>query len=154
MPRFNVRPQLRRLSDGSVTMVREHFRGNPSPAAAIGLGAAVLVVLVIVGIISLWPSSPEPPPVSAAPVAAAPAGQAGLSPRLATSLRDAREESGLSLARAATQSDLSQEKISRFERGTLLPNARELDTLCETYEVTPEVRNELMDLQWTATATR
>ncbi|GAA1271214.1 hypothetical protein GCM10009677_25150 [Sphaerisporangium rubeum] len=135
-------------------MVRDHFRGNPSPAAAIGLGAAVLVVLVILGIIFLWPSSPEPPAVSVAPVAAAPAGQAGQSARLATSLRDAREESGMSLERAAAQADLSQETLSRFERGTLLPNARELDALCEAYEVTPEVRNELMDLQWTAAGSR
>ncbi|MEO3814273.1 helix-turn-helix transcriptional regulator [Sphaerisporangium sp. B11E5] len=151
MPRVRVRSHVRRLSDGSVTRVREHFRGTPSPAAMVGAGGAALVVLIIVGLIFLWPNSPDPQPaLSAQRTAAPPTYRAGVDPRLATSLREVRRSAGVSLEDAAARSGVPRSRITRFESGSALPDARELDALCRTYDLTPEVRNELMDLQWNA----
>ncbi|MFW5415573.1 helix-turn-helix domain-containing protein [Nocardiopsis sp. CNT-189] len=66
--------------------------------------------------------------------------------RLARALREARSRSGISGVRAGRAAGMSQSKVSKIERGLLLPSADDVAALCRTYEVPDEERTGLVSL--------
>ncbi|PSK96329.1 helix-turn-helix protein [Murinocardiopsis flavida] len=66
--------------------------------------------------------------------------------RLAHALRAARRRRGLGGVEAGTHAGMSQSKISKIERGLLLPSADDVGALCRVYEVGAEQRDELLAL--------
>lgn len=66
--------------------------------------------------------------------------------RLARALRDARRRKGLAEAEAGRQAGMSQSKVSKIERGFLLPSAEDVKALGEVYDLPASQRHELTDL--------
>jgi len=65
---------------------------------------------------------------------------------LAEALRAARHDNTLSGVEAGQRAGMSQSKISKIERGFLLPSTRDVTALCEIYELDHGKRNELLAL--------
>ena len=76
------------------------------------------------------------------PAAHGPAGRA----RLAAALKAARSDSGLTGANAGKHAGMSQSKVSKIERGFLLPSADDVTALCRAYDVPVAGRDELLAL--------
>lgn len=66
--------------------------------------------------------------------------------RLARALRAARSRAGVSGVNAGRRAGMSQSKISKIERGLLLPSVDDVAALCRVYEVSSDDRNELLKL--------
>ncbi|GAA3551092.1 hypothetical protein GCM10022419_034230 [Nonomuraea rosea] len=66
--------------------------------------------------------------------------------RLAQALREARHRADLSGMEAGRRAGMGQSKISKIERGTLLPSVSDVELLCRVYEVHEETRVELLVL--------
>ena len=80
------------------------------------------------------------------------------SPELAATLRQLREQSGLSGIEAARRAGLSQSTVSRLETGRRAPTVEEVTTLCKAYRVPTDVRATLQatarDLQSATSSAR
>ena len=76
------------------------------------------------------------------PVGHGPRGRA----RLADALAQARKDAGISGAEAGRRAGMSQSKVSKIERGFLLPTVDDVQKLCEAYSVGPDVAAELRSL--------
>jgi len=66
--------------------------------------------------------------------------------RLATALRDLRQNAGLTGVEAARRARMSQPKISKLETGRLLPSVKDIQTLIGLYQATPVAREELLEI--------
>jgi transcriptional regulator with XRE-family HTH domain len=66
--------------------------------------------------------------------------------QLANALRAARGSAGLGGAAAGKQAGFSQSKISKIERGFLLPAVADVAALCEVYQVPASERDHLLAL--------
>lgn len=66
--------------------------------------------------------------------------------RLAQSLREARKRAELSGMEAGRRAGMGQSKISKIERGALLPSIADVEELCRVYKLHEETRNELLAL--------
>jgi len=66
--------------------------------------------------------------------------------RLAAALREARNRAGLAGVETGQQTGMSQSKISKIERGFLLPSAEDVTALCQVYGVTAPERKKLLAL--------
>jgi len=66
--------------------------------------------------------------------------------RLASALRDARRKAGLGGIEAGRQAGMSQSKISKIERGFLLPGVDDVAALCQVYDVPDSERPSLLAL--------
>lgn len=64
--------------------------------------------------------------------------------RLAHALREARISAGMSGAETGRRTDMSQSKISKIERGMLLPSITDVAALCRVYGVPDEERESLL----------
>lgn len=65
---------------------------------------------------------------------------------LSQSLRALRDESGLTQAEAASQSGITQSKVSRAETGTFLPTEDDVKKLCRVYGAKPDVQRQLVKM--------
>ncbi|MFI9553164.1 helix-turn-helix domain-containing protein [Nonomuraea endophytica] len=79
-----------------------------------------------------------------------PARSAGRGPgdriRLAQTMREARRRLGLSGAEAGRRAAMSQSKVSKIERGFLLPSLDDVEVLSRVYELPADERDELVAL--------
>ena len=66
--------------------------------------------------------------------------------RLARALRYARADAALSGVKAGRAAGMSQSKISKIERGLLLPSVEDVAALCQVYEIPGEGRTDLVGL--------
>lgn len=66
--------------------------------------------------------------------------------RLSQTLREARNHLGLSGMEAGRRAGMSQSKVSKIERGFLLPSVEDVEALCRVYELPPEERTDLIAL--------
>lgn len=66
--------------------------------------------------------------------------------RLARTLRQLRQDSGLTGTQAAERAGMSQPKISRIENGTTVPTSDDVEILCRLYTAAGEVAEELIGL--------
>lgn len=66
--------------------------------------------------------------------------------RLARTLRQLRQDTGLTGTDAAHRTDMSQPKISRIENGTTVPTAEDVESLCRLYDAADDVREDLIEL--------
>ncbi|MEE2039071.1 helix-turn-helix transcriptional regulator [Nocardiopsis sp. CT-R113] len=66
--------------------------------------------------------------------------------RLARALRDARADAAVSGVRAGQDAGMSQSKISKIERGLLLPSVDDVAALCRVYGIAGGRRTELVSL--------
>lgn len=66
--------------------------------------------------------------------------------RLAEALRAARHETTLTGVEAGRRAGMSQSKISKIERGFLLPSTHDVDALCEVYGLDRSERDALLAL--------
>jgi transcriptional regulator with XRE-family HTH domain len=66
--------------------------------------------------------------------------------RLAAALREGRRHAGLGGIEAGRRTGISQSKISKIERGFLLPSVEDVATLCRVYDVGTEERDDLVAL--------
>ena len=66
--------------------------------------------------------------------------------RLARALRDARADAGVSGVSAGRASGMSQSKISKIERGLLLPSVEDVAALCRVYGIAGDQATELVAL--------
>lgn len=66
--------------------------------------------------------------------------------RLASALRDARHRAGLGGIEAGRQAGMSQSKVSKIERGFLLPSADDVAALCRVYGVQVDDQSALLAL--------
>jgi transcriptional regulator with XRE-family HTH domain len=64
--------------------------------------------------------------------------------RLAHALREARQSAGLPGVEAGRQAGMSQSKISKIERGFLLPSIDDVAALCRLYGVSSDERENLL----------
>jgi transcriptional regulator with XRE-family HTH domain len=79
--------------------------------------------------------------------AAHPAGRgAGDRARLGFALREARQSAGLSGTEAGRRAGMSQSKVSKIERGFLLPSVDDVTALCRAYQVPARERAALVRL--------
>lgn len=65
---------------------------------------------------------------------------------LARVLREARRRQGLAGAEAGRRAGMSQSKVSKIERGFLLPSIEDVKALCEVYDLQANQRHELTTL--------
>jgi transcriptional regulator with XRE-family HTH domain len=65
--------------------------------------------------------------------------------RLATALRDLRQNAGLTGVEAARRARMSQPKISKLETGRLLPSVKDIQSLLVLYQAVPAAREELLE---------
>jgi len=65
---------------------------------------------------------------------------------LSTTLRQLRQDAGISGSEAARRAGLSQSKVSRAETGVFLPNEEEVKALCRVYGAPAEVRRHLIQM--------
>lgn len=155
MRKIPVRAHLRRLSNGTVVRVRAHVRRLSSIRAApgaggvglgplLGLGAALLGLIVLVAFCSAVLSGPGDPQ----PAATATAAAVDVRVQLAQGLREARERTGLSVADAGIQAGMSRSRLAAIEDGARTPRSSEVDALCRVYRLDDAERNALMELQW------
>ncbi|MGH3904866.1 MAG: helix-turn-helix domain-containing protein [Pseudonocardiaceae bacterium] len=79
-------------------------------------------------------------------------------PELAATLRNLREQAGLSGIEAARRAGLSQSTVSRLETGRRAPTVKEVTALCKAYRAPTELRTALQttarDLQAGTTSAR
>ncbi|WP_372455642.1 helix-turn-helix domain-containing protein [Sphaerisporangium fuscum] len=148
MPTTNVRKHVRRLRDGRVIQVRAHTRRLAATPMVVGAGGIVVVLFMIFGVGLILSQTSQNTALPERGVSTAPVRLARVQADLAQALRAARQLAGISQRQAAALAGMSQSEIASFEEGTLVPDAAEVDALCKTYGVTPEARNELMELQW------
>ena len=66
--------------------------------------------------------------------------------RLATALRDLRQNAGMTGVDAARSAGMSQPKISKLENGRLLPSVQDVQTLLGLYRAGTTEREELLEL--------
>ena len=66
--------------------------------------------------------------------------------QLARQLRALRQAAGLGGIEAGRRAGISQSKISKLERGLLLPQVADVEALCRVYGAAPEDREELLGL--------
>jgi transcriptional regulator with XRE-family HTH domain len=66
--------------------------------------------------------------------------------RLSAALREARRRVGLAGVETGQRAGMSQSKISKIERGYLLPSVEDVAALCRVYGVTNQERDELLAL--------
>jgi len=66
--------------------------------------------------------------------------------RLAAALRESRRRTGLTGTQAGTQASVSHSKVSKIERGFLLPSVDDVAALCRAYKITGPERRELITL--------
>lgn len=66
--------------------------------------------------------------------------------RLARALREARSRAAISGIRAGQAAGMSQSKVSKVERGLLLPSVDDVAALCRTYGLSGDQRAELLAL--------
>jgi transcriptional regulator with XRE-family HTH domain len=66
--------------------------------------------------------------------------------RLAAALREARHKTGLGGTEAGRRAGISQSKISKIERGFLLPTADDVAALCRVYDIPDDERPALFAL--------
>ncbi|MGH3714735.1 MAG: helix-turn-helix domain-containing protein [Micromonosporaceae bacterium] len=66
--------------------------------------------------------------------------------RLARALAEARRSAGIAGADAGRRAGMSQSKVSKVERGFLLPTVDDVRKLCQAYAVGEELREELLAL--------
>jgi transcriptional regulator with XRE-family HTH domain len=66
--------------------------------------------------------------------------------RLATALRNLRQDAGLTGVEAARRARMSQPKISKLETGRLLPSMTDLQALLSLYQADQAARDELLEI--------
>jgi transcriptional regulator with XRE-family HTH domain len=66
--------------------------------------------------------------------------------RLAAALREARHRSGLTGTQAGTQAGMSHSKVSKIERGFLLPSVADVEALSRVYKLPKRDRDHLLAL--------
>lgn len=66
--------------------------------------------------------------------------------RLAHTLSEARRRAGLSGVKAGARAGMSQSKVSKIERGFLLPSIDDVASLCDVYGIVGKKRDELQTL--------
>jgi transcriptional regulator with XRE-family HTH domain len=66
--------------------------------------------------------------------------------RLATVLRDLRQNVGMTGVEAARRARMSQPKISKLETGRLLPSIKDVQALLSLYQAAPAAREELLEV--------
>lgn len=66
--------------------------------------------------------------------------------KLSATLRELRQQAGLSQAEAAQKSGLSQSKVSRTETGEYAPAPEHVKALCRVYRAPVDVRRELVQM--------
>lgn len=65
---------------------------------------------------------------------------------LARALREGRRRKGMAGADAGRRAEMSQSKVSKIERGFLLPSIEDVKALCEVYDLQASQRQELIAL--------
>ncbi|MDH2426579.1 helix-turn-helix transcriptional regulator [Sphaerisporangium sp. TRM90804] len=163
--RVRVRGHVRRLGSGRLVAVREHVRNLPTRTLVTATGIAAVLAVVLVALAILLPSGDEStpaapaattvpatdPPPEAEPLVEPPAGEALPATRaaLTRALRQARLAAGVTRTDAARRAGLATTRMATIEAGRVTPTAKEVDALCEVYRLTPERRNDVMEIQWT-----
>lgn len=147
----SVRSHLRRLKSGKTVWVRSHVRRGPAATSSVRssretdpvgalwilLAAVIVIGLVSGGMAAVGKSKPVASETSRTPPATAtsiklPSGPQG---RLATLLRGARANIGLSQKEVSARTGIAQSTINDFERALAVPSAESLKTLSRAYQV-------------------